>query len=90
MCRFDRLLVVSQPVGDVQLMGDISTGPFLPPSCGYQYAVVDRTTRWPKAFPLASITPADCAKAFFPGWVARFGVPAVITSDRGTQLTSSL
>jgi hypothetical protein len=64
----------------------------LPPSRGFQYlfTVVDRTTRWPEAFPLASITAADCAKAFFSGWVARFGVPAVITSDRGAQFTSSL
>jgi hypothetical protein len=179
MCRSDRLQVVSQPVGDVQLLGDISTGSFrplvppqlrervalflhsihhpgvkatkrlvaarfcwpflakqvaalaraclfcqrgkvhqhvhlqpaaipvphrrfahvhvdlvgpLPPSRGFQYlfTVVDRTTRWPEAFPLASITAADCAKAFFSGWVARFGVPAVITSDRGAQFTSSL
>jgi transposase InsO family protein len=64
----------------------------LHPSRGFQYlfTVVDRTTRWPEAFPLASITAADCAKAFFSGWVVRFGVSAVITSDRGAQFTSSL
>jgi len=30
MCRSDRLQVVSQPVGDVQLLGDICTGSFCP------------------------------------------------------------
>jgi hypothetical protein len=32
----------------------------------------------------------DCADAFIASWVARFGVPDVITSDRGAQFTSSL
>jgi hypothetical protein len=35
-------------------------------------------------------TTVDCANALFQGWVSRFGVPAVITSDRGPQFTSSL
>ena len=33
---------------------------------------------------------ADCPQALFTGWIARFGVPSVITSDRGAQFTSSL
>ena len=32
----------------------------------------------------------ECASAMFHGWISRFGVPAVITSDRGAQFTSSL
>ena len=31
-----------------------------------------------------------CANALIRGWVARFGVPNNLTSDRGTQFTSSL
>ncbi len=38
----------------------------------------------------ASTTTVDCANALFQGWVSRYGVPAVITSDRGAQFTSSL
>ena len=33
---------------------------------------------------------ANCARALFRGWVARFGVPAAITSDRGAQFTSAV
>ena len=64
----------------------------LPPSTGFSYlfTVVDRTTRWPEAIPLSSISAADCASALFTGWIQRFGVPAFITSDRGAQFTSSL
>ena len=64
----------------------------LPLSSGYTYlfTVVDQTTRWPEAIPLAGITAANCAATLFHGWIQRFGVPAVITSDRGAQFTSAL
>jgi len=64
----------------------------LPKSSGFSYlfTVVDRTTRWPEAIPLAATTAADCATALLQGWIQRFGVPDTITSDRGPQFTSSL
>jgi len=64
----------------------------LPSSGGYThlFTIVDRTTRWPEAIPLASTTASACAQALLHGWVARFGVPAEITSDRGAQFTSSV
>jgi transposase InsO family protein len=64
----------------------------LPQSSGssYLFSIVDRTTSWPEAIPLSSIAAADCAAALFSGWIQRFGVPSVITSDRGAQFTSSL
>jgi transposase InsO family protein len=51
---------------------------------------VDRSTRWFEAFPLCSTTVADCADQFISGWVAHFGVPELLTSDRGVQFTSAL
>jgi transposase InsO family protein len=64
----------------------------LPASKGFTYlfTIIDRTSRWPEAITIAATTTVDCANALFQGWVSRFGVPAVITSDRGAQFTSSL
>ncbi|XP_061689159.1 uncharacterized protein LOC133507765 [Syngnathoides biaculeatus] len=52
--------------------------------------MVDRTTRWPEAVPLSSITSSDVAQAFIGTWVARFGTPCDFSSDRGPQFTSEL
>ena len=64
----------------------------LPPSAGFSYlfTVVDRSTRWPEAYPLADTSAFGCASALFHGWVSRFGVPGTITSDRGPQFTSAV
>ena len=64
----------------------------LPPSEGFRYllTIVDRFSRWPEAVPLADVTAHACASAFIRTWVARFGVPSDITSDRGPQFTSQL
>jgi transposase InsO family protein len=39
---------------------------------------------------LSSITANECASAFLHTWVARFGVPSLLTSDQGTQFTSAV
>ena len=64
----------------------------LPPSQGFSYllTIVDRFTRWPEAIPLADMTALTCARAFLLHWVARFGSPVTITSDRGRQFVSDL
>jgi hypothetical protein len=66
-------------------------GPLPPSPEGFQYllTMVDRTTRWLEATPLRSMDAETCVQAFTATWVARFGVPAVITTDQGTQFTSS-
>jgi transposase InsO family protein len=50
--------------------------------------VVDRSTRWAEAIPLRSTE--ACVSALIEGWVARFGIPQRITSDRGPQFTSAV
>jgi Integrase core domain len=64
----------------------------LPLSSGFLYAftMADRATRWVEVAPLASITAQECAQAFIRTWVARYGVPSQLTSDRGAQFSSSL
>ena len=64
----------------------------LPASRGYTYlfTMVDRFTRWPEVVPISDISATTCARALIGSWVARFGLPLDITSDRGTQFTSTL
>jgi transposase InsO family protein len=51
--------------------------------------MVDRSSRWLEAIPLAGMDAATCADTFITTWIARFGVPGRLASDRGTQFTSS-
>lgn len=53
----------------------------LPPSCGFTHLQV---------VPLSSTTLPEVAWALVSAWVAGFGTPSDLTSDRGTQFTSEL
>ncbi|CAH8562769.1 unnamed protein product [Dicrocoelium dendriticum] len=64
----------------------------LPPSNGFTHLLtcVDRFTRWPQAVPLRDTSTESVSRAFVESWISLFGVPSTITTDRGTQFSSTL
>nr|VZI10058.1 unnamed protein product [Spirometra erinaceieuropaei] len=58
--------------------------------CSYLLTCVDRFTRWPEAIPLPDVAAPTVVKAFLSRWVAIFGAPSIITTDRGAQFESHL
>jgi hypothetical protein len=67
-------------------------GPLPASSDGHVYllTIIDRSTRWFEAVPLRNMEASTCVEAFIANWVARFGVPETVTTDRGTLFTSAL
>ena len=43
-----------------------------------------------EAVPLVDITGVSTARAFVSGWISRFGIPAFMTYDHGSQFKSTL
>lgn len=64
----------------------------LPSSLGFSFilTIVDRTISWPEAVPLTGTTTTEMAWAFISTWVAWFGTPSDISSDKDSQFTYEL
>nr|VZI02459.1 unnamed protein product [Spirometra erinaceieuropaei] len=64
----------------------------LHPSNGFTHLLtcVDRYTRWAEAIPLPNVLAETIVKAFVSRWVAMFGAPSTVTTDRGAQFESAL
>ncbi|XP_029164215.1 protein NYNRIN-like [Nylanderia fulva] len=64
----------------------------MPVSEGMRYCLtcVDHFTRWPEAFALRDQEAETVARAFYEGWICRFGAPVRVTTDQGRQFESHL
>jgi transposase InsO family protein len=58
--------------------------------CNFIFTIIDHTSKQMEAVPLSDTSTAACAKALVFSWISRFGVPEMITSDRGAQFTSNI
>nr|VZI23835.1 unnamed protein product [Spirometra erinaceieuropaei] len=81
----------SPTLGSESLKSSSRKGPF-PPSNGFTHLLtcVDRYTRWAEAIPLPNVQAETIVKAFVSRWVAMFGAPSTVTTDRGVQFESAL
>ncbi len=84
-----RVQPIQLPVNHVHI-DIVGPLPASPGGCTHLLTMVDRSTRWAEAVPLVNTSTASCAAAFFNSWVSRFGVPVVLTSDRGVQFSLSV
>ena len=62
------------------------------PSRGQRFILtcIDRFSRWVEAIPMEDSTAETTLRSFLAGWVARFGAPVNIITDRGVQFESAL
>ena len=52
--------------------------------------IIDHASRWLQAVPLTNVAADTCANAFISQWIYRYGPPARLHSDRGTQFVSEI
>ncbi|CAI2724326.1 unnamed protein product [Schistosoma spindalis] len=64
----------------------------LPPSNSFTHILtaVDRFARWSIACPIADTSAETVAAVFLDRWISNYGVPSIITTDRGPQFQSVL
>ncbi|GBL95839.1 hypothetical protein AVEN_227093-1 [Araneus ventricosus] len=95
-CQKSKIQHTKAPLGYFRLSNarfshiHIVVGP-LPPSNGNKFVltVIDRFCSWPETFPMSDQLADTVARTLYDGWIARFGVPEIIT-DRGTNFESNL
>ena len=84
-------LPADKPIGTLYIdivagQGSISLGPS-PKSI---LTMIDGLSGWAEAIPIADQSASTCARAVYAEWIARYGVPEQLHSNRGTQFESEL
>jgi len=69
----------------IDLVGPLPTSR----GCRYLLTCVDRFSRWCGAFPIPEISAETVILTFLLHWVAVYGAPRVVTTDRGQQFESA-
>jgi len=54
-------------------------------NCKYLLTMIDSYSRWVEVFPLSEITAESVCRGFLFCWVARFGPPLFLVTDKGSQ-----
>ncbi|XP_061368789.1 uncharacterized protein LOC133311711 [Gastrolobium bilobum] len=82
----EELFIISSPWPFFKWGMDL-LGPFPKAAGGVKYLIVaaDYFTKWIEAEPLATITARKVQKFFISKIVCRFGIPAIVITDNGTQ-----
>ena len=52
--------------------------------------MIDRSTRWCEVALLKNTTAEEVSRMFISTWITRYGVPAVVTTDRGDRKSTRL
>ncbi len=68
-----------------QAHGPVGSSPCFFGGQVYLLTAIARSTRWVEAVPLRNMEASMCTDAFIANWVACFGVPATVTTNRGTH-----
>ena len=80
---------IPAPLSRFQYVHIDVVGPFLSnQGMRYVLTMMDLTMRWSEAVPIAEATADTIIQAYHSTWIARFGIPRIVTSDRGAQFTS--
>jgi hypothetical protein len=74
----------------VDLVGPLTPGEWHGEKVSYVLTMMDGFTKWAEAIPVGDITAPTVAKNVVEHWIARYGIPEQIHSDRGVQFTSEL
>ena len=67
-------------------------GPFPPSNDGYRYilAIIDGYSKWCTLVPLKTISATEVSSKILSSWIAIYGPPEKLHSDRGTCFTSEI